>query len=65
MVILMYFVMLECNFGFNLFFMYHNFLLDTEGNPWTELFISWIWNPSYKNLTEGTLLHCSCFSFIS
>ena len=29
-VILMYFVMLECNFGFNLFFMYHNFLLDTE-----------------------------------
>ena len=39
MVILMYFVMLECNFGYNLFFfffffffMYLNFFLDTEGN---------------------------------
>lgn len=40
MVILMYFVMLECNFGFNLFFMYHNFLLDTEGNTHGQSYLS-------------------------
>ena len=40
---------------------------DTEGNTHGQSHLSaaWIWNPSYNNLTEGTLLHCSCFSFIS
>ena len=49
MVILMYSVMLECDLILTFFSRYR------RKHTWTESFTSWIWNPSYDNLTEGIL----------
>lgn len=55
MVILMYSVMLECNLVLTFFHVLLFFSRYRRKHTWTESFTSWIWNPSYDNLTEGTL----------
>lgn len=56
MVILMYSVMLECNLFLTFFHVLLFFFSRyRRKHTWTESFTSWIWNPSYDNLTEGTL----------
>lgn len=54
MVILMYSVMLECNLVLTFFHVLLFFSRYRRKHTWTESFTSWIWNPSYDNLTEGT-----------
>ena len=55
MVILMYSAMLECNLVPTFFHVLYFFSRYRRKHTWTESFTSWIWNPSYDNLTEGTL----------
>ena len=49
----MYSVMLECNLVPTFFHVLYFFSRYRRKHTWTESFTSWIWNPSYDNLTEG------------